>query len=144
MAQERAGQQGHQALTGSTQVWERHTQSTLLTSEVEGTMRDRFSAELCTIAFAKMYEMLAAYDLVDVPGNAGSFYSLHLCEAPGAFVCATNHYIRSRFPHVRWDWTACTLNPDFEGNDPDAMVQLRREEVELVEDDAFIHETAAH
>eukprot|EP00960_Hanusia_phi_P002763 81955-Hanusia_phi.AAC.1 len=134
MAKEQAGLQGQivkwlmGTLTGSTQAWRRHTRSTLLTSSVVGTMRERYSAELCMIA----YEMLAAYDLVDVPGNAGSFYSLHLCEALGAFVCATNHYIRSRFPHVQWDWTACILNPDFEGNNTDAMVQLRWEEVELV------------
>ena len=39
-----------------------------------------------------------------------------------------------RFPSLTWDWVACTLNPYFEGNNVDAMV----------EDDAFINETPQH
>ncbi|KAJ1484266.1 ribosomal RNA methyltransferase FtsJ domain-containing protein, partial [Baffinella frigidus] len=57
--------------------------------------------------------------------------TLHLCEAPGAFICAINHYIRTHFPNLTWNWTGCTLNPYFEGGDTDAMVQ----------DDVFIDQT---
>ena len=39
-----------------------------------------------------------------------------------------------RFPNLSWDWVACTLNPYFEGNNADAMV----------EDDGFINETPEH
>jgi cap2 methyltransferase len=89
--------------------------------------------EMCTNAFAKMYEMLESYQLVRTL-HSNVFNSLHLCEAPGAFICATNHYIKSRHPQTSWDWIACTLNPYFEGNSRDAMI----------DDDAFISETMNH
>jgi len=38
---------------------------------------------MCTIAFLKMFEMLAAYNLVVPAKDATKFNSLHLCEAPG-------------------------------------------------------------
>ncbi len=59
--------------------------------------RKKVEPEMCTIAFAKMYEMLEAYQLVRYyPDHGNKFNSLHLCEAPGAFICATNHFIKSR------------------------------------------------
>jgi len=41
---------------------------------------------------------------------------------------------KKRFPQLAWDWLACNLNPYFEGNNADAMV----------EDDGFINETPEH
>lgn len=61
-----------------------------------------------------------------------------MCEAPGAFICATHFYYNQRYnssaSHLlrsQWDWTALTLNPYYEGNDQAAMV----------DDDRFIIET---
>jgi hypothetical protein len=56
-------------------------------------------AEMCTEAFLKMYEMLAAYDLVvptqdmNIPTqDMNKFNTLHLCEAPGdVFGCFLHH-----------------------------------------------------
>jgi hypothetical protein len=104
--------------------WKSHTKKTLLTSDVTLAVRERVRAEMCTKAFLKMYEMLAAYDLVVPPQKMTNFNTLHLCEAPGDvlvcflhhsysyktqtneisvayhlaptgdFICATNHYIQ--------------------------------------------------
>jgi cold shock CspA family protein len=63
-------------------VWKQHTKKTLLNKEVTFAVRDNVRAEMCTIAFLKMYEMLYAYDLVQ-PSESEKFNSLHLCEAPG-------------------------------------------------------------
>jgi cold shock CspA family protein len=63
-------------------VWKQHTKKTLLNREVTFAVRDNVRAEMCTIAFLKMYEMLYAYDLVQ-PAEPEKFNSLHLCEAPG-------------------------------------------------------------
>eukprot|EP00961_Rhodomonas_salina_P247337 3341908-Rhodomonas_salina.2 len=69
---------------------------------------------MSTNAFAKMYELLNAFPLVHA--SSERFNSLHLCEGPGAFVCATNHYLRTHHPALAWEWMACTLNPHFEAN----------------------------
>lgn len=75
--------------------------------------------------------------------------TLHLCEAPGAFIFALNHYIKSYFAHppiqlgsfsslgdreetlTRWDWFGSSLNPSYEGNSYD----------EMISDDRLIAET---
>lgn len=48
-------------------------------------------------AWLKFYEIVNAYPIVplDVEGEEGHvpFNSVHLCEAPGAFILALNHYL---------------------------------------------------
>ena len=60
--------------------------------------------ELCTTAWAKMYESIISFDLLPASGGAAIGHlgtgqpavgSVHLCEAPGAFISATNHYIKT-------------------------------------------------
>jgi len=67
---------------------------------------------MATIAWAKMYECLGTYDLlpsqlhttpageepeVSQPCDAQhKVLTVHVCEAPGAFISATNHYIKTR------------------------------------------------
>ena len=66
------------------------------------------------------------------------FRTVHLCEAPGAFICATNFYHNQHFEKKgwlsyprQWEWTGLSLNPYYEGNDQEAMV----------DDDRFIIDT---
>lgn len=63
---------------------------------------------------------------------------MHICEAPGAFICATNFYLNKekerqqiKLSEDDWEWTGLSLNPYYEGNDQEAMV----------DDDRFIVET---
>eukprot|EP00919_Chromeraceae_sp_WS-2016_P012146 GHVR01028459.1.p1 GENE.GHVR01028459.1~~GHVR01028459.1.p1 ORF type:complete len:345 (+),score=57.62 GHVR01028459.1:468-1502(+) len=84
-----------------------------------------------------MYEMYSALPLLgpDVVQRTydenRKLYTAHLCECPGGFICATNHYIRTMHPQVKWHWNALSLNPYFEGNNLNAMI----------DDDAFYKET---
>lgn len=55
-------------------------------------------AEFVTQAFCKFYECVGSYPLVDNVGEV--FQSVHLCEAPGAFVSALNHYLRLKHPET--------------------------------------------
>ncbi|EKX43947.1 hypothetical protein GUITHDRAFT_72655, partial [Guillardia theta CCMP2712] len=84
-----------------------------------------------------MYEILSAFQLINLQCTK-KFISLHLCEARGAFVSATNHYFmglrKQSEENIEWDWVACTLNPHFEGND----------QRHLTGDDALITETVVH
>lgn len=41
---------------------------------------------------------------------------MHLCEAPGAFITATNHFLTLNYPHLKFNYRATTLNPYYEGN----------------------------
>ena len=78
--------------------------------------------------------------LLDLPDNQ-PFTSAHVCEAPGAFICATHFYQNLRYEAKNarssrppWKWTGLSLNPYYEGNDPEAMV----------DDDRLIVETLDH
>lgn len=115
--------------------WGSHTKRTLRTGDVVFSLRRDFGPEMCTIAWAKMYEILTTYSLLG-ENESKIFNTVHLCEAPGAFICATNHYIKTKFPsrHVQWNWIANSLNPYYEGNDLTAML----------DDDRFIVETIDH
>jgi len=64
-----------------------------------------------------MYEILCEYEGALGSAHESIFNSVHLCEAPGAFVLATNHFLRSRYPAVRWDWVATTLADSEIGDD---------------------------
>jgi hypothetical protein len=45
------------------------------------------------------------------------------CLQPGAFIAATNHYLRQTHgENLQWDWTALTLNPYYEDNNPNDML----------------------
>ena len=112
------------------QMWDKHTKFTNLLAEVPFRARREIDSEMCTIAWLKMYEMLQAYKLVPtIPltlsgvanGAAEPFRSVHVCEAPGAFICATNHFLRTRGPSAQrsaeFRWRAVSLNPFYEGND---------------------------
>lgn len=95
--------------------------------------------EMCTKAFCKMFEILSAFQLsppsasapAPAPASAAGTATatataaghamtrarvVHLCEAPGAFVAATNHYLRQQYgDSLDFDWTGVTLNPYYEG-----------------------------
>lgn len=45
-----------------------------------------------------------------------------MCEAPGAFVAALNHYLKLNYPKSNFKWCATTLNPYYEGNSFDNAV----------------------
>lgn len=62
-------------------------------------------------AWLKMYEILSVFDRL-IPNNP-TIHSFHLCEAPGNFVAATNHYVRNK--GARFEWKAQSLNQKLTG-----------------------------
>ena len=66
-----------------------------------------------------MQEMLWTFKVVP---ESMKLNSVHLCEAPGAFITCLNHYLKTHRPDCEWKWKAITLNPYYEGNDHLAMI----------------------
>ena len=60
------------------------------------TVKRVINPELCTQAWCKFHEILSQFPALVSCGEPGDFRSLHLCEAPGAFVTSLNHFIQSR------------------------------------------------
>ncbi|XP_055056005.2 cap-specific mRNA (nucleoside-2'-O-)-methyltransferase 2 isoform X2 [Misgurnus anguillicaudatus] len=98
-------------------IWHQHTCSTNRAGTITAHLRSTANAELCTQAWAKFYEILGSFKLL--PENAlksGELNSIHLCEAPGAFISALNHFLKTNRLHCDWNWVANTLNPYYESN----------------------------
>uniref|UniRef100_W8BQT0 Cap-specific mRNA (nucleoside-2'-O-)-methyltransferase 2 n=1 Tax=Ceratitis capitata TaxID=7213 RepID=W8BQT0_CERCA len=104
----------------SIEDWSLHTRRQDPSNEIPWRLKNETKAEFVTIAWCKFFECLHSYPLVKGP----HLNSLHLCELPGAFIAALNHYLHSTFQksEVRWRWLSTTLNPYYEGNPSSGMI----------------------
>ncbi|XP_039480618.1 cap-specific mRNA (nucleoside-2'-O-)-methyltransferase 2 [Drosophila santomea] len=111
------------------QEWSAHTNRRDPSGEVSWRLKNDTKAEFVTVAWCKLFECLHRYPLVTKP----TVNSLHLCEAPGAFIASLNHYLHSKYhkDEIKWRWRSTTLNPYYEGN---ALNQM-------ISDDRFIFHT---
>ncbi|EDW02506.1 cap-specific mRNA (nucleoside-2'-O-)-methyltransferase 2 [Drosophila grimshawi] len=111
------------------QEWSTHTNRRDPSGEISWRLKNETKAEFVTVAWCKFFECLHRYPLVKQP----QLNTLHLCEAPGAFIAALNHYLHSVYKHdeVKWRWRSTTLNPYYEGNALN----------EMITDDRFIFHT---
>ena len=100
--------------------WHKHTTFTNRAGGIILALRKDFQPEMCTQAWAKFHEILWTFNII--PQNASRLNSLHLCEAPGAFIASLNHYLKTHLMDCTWKWKAMTLNPYFEGNDLVALI----------------------
>lgn len=116
--------------------WHNHTQYTNPAGNIVGQLKRRIRPELCTQAWAKFFEILSNFNiLTEVPSHT-NLRSVHLCEAPGAFITGLNHFltIHHSVQKRKWQWISTTLNPYYEGNSLGAMIS----------DDRFILHTLDH
>ncbi|KAL4630325.1 cap-specific mRNA (nucleoside-2'-O-)-methyltransferase 2 [Arapaima gigas] len=105
------------------EVWHQHTSFTNRAGKIITHVRTAANAEVCTQAWCKFYEILGTFSLV--PKQAlqyGELNTVHLCEAPGAFIASLNHYLKSNSLYCDWTWVANTLNPYYEGNESGSMI----------------------
>lgn len=117
--------------------WQLHTKQRNSAKDVMVRLRKDIQPEFLTQAWCKFYEIVSSYPLISlehIDNNNKRFKSIHLCEAPGAFVASLNHWLKTNAPNVQWDWIATTLNPYYEGNSPSVMI----------DDDRFIRCTLNH
>ncbi|XP_001506926.2 cap-specific mRNA (nucleoside-2'-O-)-methyltransferase 2 [Ornithorhynchus anatinus] len=103
--------------------WHQHTSFTNKAGKIIPHVKKSVNAELCTQAWCKFHEILCSFPLI--PQEAfqnGELNSVHLCEAPGAFIASLNHYLKSHHIPCDWNWVANTLNPYHEANDNVTMI----------------------
>lgn len=104
-------------------VWHQHTCSTNRAGTVTSYLRETANAELCTQAWAKFYEIQGTFKLLSEAAlQSGELNSVHLCEAPGAFISALNHFLQTSRLYCDWSWAANTLNPYHEANARSCMI----------------------
>ncbi|KAI4459466.1 hypothetical protein MML48_6g00013730 [Holotrichia oblita] len=97
--------------------WSNHTKYRDPSTSIISAIKHTFKAELVTQAWCKFYECVSEFPIVSKNAiEQGQLNSVHICEAPGAFICALNHYIKTQIPEVQWNWLGTTLNPYYEGN----------------------------
>lgn len=130
------------------ELWHRHTAAVNPAGHVLPRVRQHASRpELLTQAWCKFTECLNRFQLVpsspeaddddEALGPPTPFHSVHLCEAPGAFITALNHHLKtsSSTPNsLDWKWVGNSLNPFYEGNPTSRMIN----------DDRFILRTRDH
>ncbi|KAH8307593.1 hypothetical protein KR044_004304, partial [Drosophila immigrans] len=111
------------------QEWSTHTNRRDPSGEISWRLKNETKAEFVTVAWCKIFECLHRFPLVTQP----TLNTLHLCEAPGAFIAALNHYLHSTHKpdEIKWNWRSTTLNPYYEGNALN----------EMITDDRFIFHT---
>ncbi|CAG0914437.1 unnamed protein product [Notodromas monacha] len=113
-------------------AWGALTRSSNVAALVVSATRTFAAPELCTQAWCKFYELLSKFPkLVEPEKRNGDklrqLRTLHLCEAPGAFIAALNHHLTLRY-HVTSDaseetgWVDVDDIPDnLAGNNEDAF-----------------------
>ncbi|OII74130.1 RNA methylase [Cryptosporidium ubiquitum] len=110
-------------------VWQSFTRTTNIAQDVIYKLRD-VPIELATTGWCKLYEILHYFRWHEYM-NEAEYHSMHLCECPGGFISALNHYIHSNVINKRqrlgssklhWEWKANSLNPYFEGNNPNSIL----------------------
>lgn len=80
------------------QEWTKHTTSRNPARQIIHHLRNELNCEFVTQAFGKFYECLATYPIIESSGFEKRLQSIHLCEAPGAFIAALNHYMKLNHP----------------------------------------------
>eukprot|EP00062_Callorhinchus_milii_P026722 gi/632989170/ref/XP_007883504.1/ PREDICTED: cap-specific mRNA (nucleoside-2'-O-)-methyltransferase 2 [Callorhinchus milii] len=103
--------------------WHEHTAFTNRARGVAAHVRQAANAELCTQAWCKFHEILVRFELLPVGALwQAELNSVHLCEAPGAFIASLNHHLRAHKIPCAWSWVGNTLNPYHEANDTGTMI----------------------
>ncbi|OTF77931.1 ftsJ methyltransferase domain-containing protein, partial [Euroglyphus maynei] len=111
--------------------WNRHTDYTEISTGIKEQIIRRFRRKIppvLTRAWIKFYDILCTFNLINLDSN--NVRVMFQCEAPGAFINATNHFIKSRSTKLNFEWIANTLNPYYEQIDT----------LECISYDTFIRE----
>ena len=119
----------------SANTWHYHTSNHHITRRLGKILRQKYNGEVVTQAWCKFFEILKHFEAdLNIEEKVGNFRVMHLCEAPGAFICCLNHFLRTKSfgeskdqkdtqkEKIYYNWLATTLNPYHELNSPDNCI----------------------
>lgn len=106
--------------TYKSEEWRLHTKKRNLMGSLMYTIRSNDLTELVIQSWVKLWAILHKYEIV--PPGIDRLNTVHLCEAPGSFVCALNHFLKQNRPEVELEWLATSLSPYFEDFDPAQVI----------------------
>lgn len=89
--------------------WEQLSKHVDVLDGLKSVVRKTYKGEMVTNAWLKFYELISSI-FVDLIPQTENIKTFHLCEAPGAFISALNHYASNK--NQKLDWYAQTLSPD--------------------------------
>lgn len=69
-----------------------------------GVILKLYNAEIVSNAWLKIYECMKF--IKPYLEKCHTFYSFHVAELPGNFILAINHYLKTFFPKIEWDYLA--------------------------------------
>ena len=72
--------------------WHIHTKRVNPARKIVLRILRSFRPDFCTQAWCKFYEIAYNYIRID---TCMPYFSVHLCEAPGAFIASLNHYLHT-------------------------------------------------
>jgi len=101
--------------------WHKHTRMLNPAGSVTPILKKTARPELLTVAWQKFHECFHVFELGPTQDQS-EFNTVHLCEAPGAFITSLNHALSLHHQDVVWNWLGTTLNPHYEGNDLGFMI----------------------
>lgn len=89
-------------------LWEHITSKIEMCYDIRNVIKNKYYGEMVTNAWIKFYEILNIFGKT-LFGGKKKVKSFHICEAPGAFISALNHYLSNN--DIELEWYAQTLNP---------------------------------
>lgn len=85
-----------------------------------GILSQKYGAEIVTNAWLKMYENMTL--VKPYLEKIKQFNTFHIAEAPGNFILAINHYLKTNYPNIEWNWIASTYKDLYQnGQDCDYL-----------------------
>lgn len=96
--------------------WHAHTTKMNPARLVVDHVRKKAHPDFLTQAWCKFYEIACCSRLFPPEMVADGVFTVHLCEAPGAFISSLNHYMAVNHAGTQFEWLAMTLNPYHEAN----------------------------
>lgn len=91
------------------------------TSGLKQKIITEYGGEVVTNAWLKMYELISFIEpILQIRARSrdnNSYTSMHFAEAPGNFILALYHKLKTEYQHIDWNWHANSYRPREKNDD---------------------------